>query len=345
LTPCAFAFLVSPYYYQWLIAVSSNIDLFDPQLVGISLSPIKVEELRKPFSRFHAYKHLKQTDSVYQTPVPSSWGGCYNSNYAGEFYDFAVERLKFYDESEDSRKDSVKNYGDLKFFPDSLLYEGLRSNVWPKSWKRFMVDFAVGRGLTTLYPNFSDESGYATTLQLGGEHTGKGSHNSNDASNVWPTESQSKSNHRVAKYRENVLSMTYPSSLKDVEVLGIHLEETTVDVMRREGGKFVRGIPDGEGGKYSRMKELWLGDIIAEASSFVDSGREMYADANAEEVADGGVEDLNPTGSHLSPVPNNIASNIFWPLKNVSYKNGVLYFHKAKEEDRKLLTEKYFESR
>ena len=139
-----------------------------------------------------------------------------------DFYDFTQERIKFYDLKEDARKTSVRNYGELRFFPDELMYKGLRSNVWPQSWKRFMVDFMLGRGLTMLYPNFNDESGYATTLQLGGEHTGEDEHG--DAGNIWPTELQISTNARVCQYlrdgNKNAWTLTYPKSLAELEVSG-----------------------------------------------------------------------------------------------------------------------------
>ena len=51
------------------------------------------------------------------------------------------------------------------------------------------------------------------------------------------------------------------------------------------------------------------------------------------------------SSSFLDDVPNKIASNIFWPLRNVSYKDGVIYFHQASEEDKKKMTEEYFGTR
>ena len=78
---------ISDQYFEWLTHLHKEYDLFDgtfgESAIGISLSPIKMEELRKPFSRFHASKHLSHKDSLYLAGVPSSWGGAYNSNFIG----------------------------------------------------------------------------------------------------------------------------------------------------------------------------------------------------------------------------------------------------------------------
>jgi hypothetical protein len=45
------------------------------------------------------------------------------------------------------------------------------SNKWPRSWKRFMIDFAYGPGANMLHPHVKGSAGLATTLHLAGEHT------------------------------------------------------------------------------------------------------------------------------------------------------------------------------
>ena len=48
-----------------------------------------------------------------------------------------------------------------------------RSNVWPRSWKRFMIDFMYGRGLVMLYPNMKRQRSFSTTFMERGDHSGK----------------------------------------------------------------------------------------------------------------------------------------------------------------------------
>ena len=35
----------------------------------------------------------------------------------------------------------------------ALAIDGSHASTWPRSWKRFMVDFMYGRGLVMLYPS------------------------------------------------------------------------------------------------------------------------------------------------------------------------------------------------
>ena len=55
----------------------------------------------------------------------------------------------------------------------SLWLPASRANVWPRSWKRFMIDFMYGRGLTMLYPNLARQRSFSTTYMERGGHSGK----------------------------------------------------------------------------------------------------------------------------------------------------------------------------
>lgn len=48
-----------------------------------------------------------------------------------------------------------------------------RCNVWPRSWKRFLIDFMFARGLVMLYPSLSKERCFSTTYMERGGHSGK----------------------------------------------------------------------------------------------------------------------------------------------------------------------------
>ena len=55
----------------------------------------------------------------------------------------------------------------------SLALPRSRSNVWPRSWKRFLIDFMYGRGYVMLYPNLNDQRAFSTTYMEHGDHTAK----------------------------------------------------------------------------------------------------------------------------------------------------------------------------
>ena len=146
-----------------------------------------------------------------------------------------------------------------------------------------------------------------------------------------------------------------------VQVLGIHLEPTSLTELKKIGKTFVEGIPStGDNKKYARMKHLWLGEDFTNDEEVDDTDLDATVDVDAEEVSlaavNVGIEQSSrstststststSSSSFLDDVPNKIASNIFWPLRNVSYKDGVIYFHQASEEDKKKMTEEYFGTR
>ena len=55
----------------------------------------------------------------------------------------------------------------------ALSLPNARSNVWPRSWKRFMIDFMYGRGYLMIYPNLREQRAFSTTYMERGDHTGK----------------------------------------------------------------------------------------------------------------------------------------------------------------------------
>ena len=142
---------VSPDYFQWILAVidkyGRNINCRDANLMGFSLSPIRVEEMTKPFKRWNATREVGSQRTAFLSILPSSWGAAYWSDRWTEFADFATIRMKpqYYDMSSESLPS--KNYEDLRLTPEELFIPNARSNIWPKSWKRFMVDWMYARGL------------------------------------------------------------------------------------------------------------------------------------------------------------------------------------------------------
>jgi len=49
--------------------------------------------------------------------------------------------------------------------------------------------------------------------------------------------------------------------------------------------------------------------------------------------------------SFLEHVPNEIASNVFWSLRNVSYKDGIVFFHSPAPIDKEIMTSKYYHTK
>ena len=146
--------IVSLDYFQWILATidayGRNIHCRDSNLMGFSLSPIRLEELRKPFTRWNCRVALGYNHTTYLSVVPSSWGAVYWSDRWNEFSDFVHLRMKspYYDiQSEMLVEGDKYNYDTLRLTPEEFYIPDSRSNVWPKSWKRFMIDWMYARGL------------------------------------------------------------------------------------------------------------------------------------------------------------------------------------------------------
>lgn len=161
--------IVSPSYFQWLLTVidhySRNPLCRDSRLVGFSLSPVVFQEMFYPYQSWNVQDAMGDLEhGAYLSAVPSSWGAAYWSDQWQEFDKFVRIRMRppFYNLS-------------LEVSPANLnIPDGASSNSWPKSWKRFMVDFMYGRGLVMLYPNLRNQKGLATALQQDGEHAATG---------------------------------------------------------------------------------------------------------------------------------------------------------------------------
>jgi hypothetical protein len=169
--------VVSAQYFQWLVTLLRIYKLQepgrDPSLLGISLSPVRVDEIsppcKHPFRRWMPHGHISGRFFTYVHGLPSSWGAAYFGAQWAAFLDFVIVRAgpPFYPAYEAPNAGSAgEPLGDRRLsLPDSC------SNAWPRSWKRFMIDFAYGRGAYMLYPNVNGSAGLATSLHLAGEHT------------------------------------------------------------------------------------------------------------------------------------------------------------------------------
>ncbi|EIW79272.1 hypothetical protein CONPUDRAFT_145357 [Coniophora puteana RWD-64-598 SS2] len=145
---------VSPLFYAW-----TKMNILHFRLFGVSLYQQKNIEL-KPEGRvpFNPRRLFKDTGFIdYATPylsqVPCSWGAVYFPEHWREFHDYLAMRLS--EHVLDIHLDVV---------PD------VRSNHWPRSWKKYFIEVAYLRGYVMLYPNYED------FLSLSTNHLEIGSH-------------------------------------------------------------------------------------------------------------------------------------------------------------------------
>jgi len=205
-----------------------------PKVIGFSLSPIRLNEMQKPFVRWDGPKMY--SSEAYLCAVPSSWGGAYWSRLAGPFVRFIQFRMKYHYYSAESAASLEKTYDKLRLQPKELDIPGVRSNVWPNSWKKILIEYVYGNGLVMLYPNLQGEQGYATSLCYNGEHTHLGRH----------------TNPRVAPLAKAFLGGIV-GSLWQLPVLNLFMEPVALSHLVLAGASFVDALPS----KYLDLQRAW----------------------------------------------------------------------------------------
>lgn len=275
--------VISPHYFRWLLKVLREFDLLSATrrpsyLSGISLSPLRLDEISYPPRKWLSHEHLQpHAFPAYLHAVPSSWGAVYFGNVWLQFLEFVALRgaAPFYDEPGEGQPwVPGTKLGDANLWlPDS------RSNAWPRSWKRFMIDFGYGRGYVMLYPNLAGGEGLATSLQLSGEHT--------------PAAGKQWVNPRTAPIATDVRALRLEVPLPHVSelpVMGLHCEHTTLHALAKQGDAFLRVIASAAGDSatvpYDRLLQLWrrpcvLDTLLQTASASGEAGKNVTSSPGA----------------------------------------------------------------
>ena len=60
-----------------------------------------MNEMRKPFTRWHGYKNIKE--SLFLSALPSSWGPVYVGRICGPFIEYVKERMEYHSYEEEAR--------------------------------------------------------------------------------------------------------------------------------------------------------------------------------------------------------------------------------------------------
>ena len=154
---------VSRQFYAWLKFTilyyrygSSSTRTKARRLLGISLYQPKNIELRPEGRRkFDAHRMFRDmgipSTLPYLSQIPCSWGAAYFPEHWREFHQFLSLRLA----------ETSMDLSDV-IIPD------IRSNRWPRSWKRYINELIYLRGYTMLYPNYEDFRSLSTNhLELG----------------------------------------------------------------------------------------------------------------------------------------------------------------------------------
>lgn len=226
--------VLSPEYFVWLMKVLEEYKLWkaptrDPLLLGISLAPVLLDEVGDPPHEWKPHEEMPpEKNPLYLHGLPSSWGAVYFGNQWKEFLRFVDVRNRspFFSNIDDS-KNTIGESADGQDDPNLWLPQS-KTNIWRNSWKRFMVDFAYGRGCYMLHPNMGPSLGLATSTFLAGEHFGDGA-------------SKNPRQGTLANRTQLRLELPFPPYM-DLPVVDIYSKAIDSIIMAQKGDRFVRRI-------------------------------------------------------------------------------------------------------
>ncbi|GAA5868386.1 hypothetical protein JCM8547_002174 [Rhodosporidiobolus lusitaniae] len=155
---------VSPLFYGWLkfTILQYRYTLAgrraSSRLFGVSLYQQKMVELRpegrQPFDAHKIFADMNlHSTSPYLSQIPCSWGAAYFPEVWREFHAYLGLRLS-----------------EVAFPISERFVPAIRSNNWPRSWKKYFIELAYLRGYAMLYPNFPNFESLSTN------HLEKGTH-------------------------------------------------------------------------------------------------------------------------------------------------------------------------
>lgn len=155
---------VSPFFYSWLKFSILHYRYSSPQknessrLFGISLYQQRNIELRpegrQPFDAHKLFESLSLPPTLpYLSQIPCSWGAIYFPEVWREFHSYLALRLS-----------------EIALPISDAIVPEIRSNRWPRSWKKYFIELVYLRGYVMLYPNYENFRSFSTN------HLEKGTH-------------------------------------------------------------------------------------------------------------------------------------------------------------------------
>lgn len=261
--------VLSPEYFVWLVKVLDEYNLWqasnrDPFLLGVSLAPVLIDEVGNPPHDRSPHEVISpERHPLYLHGLPSSWGAVYFGNQWKEFLRFVDVRARspFFSDSDDGKNKKWKSL-DGQDDPNLWLPQS-KTNIWRNSWKRFMIDFAYGRGYYMLHPNMGPSLGLATSTFLAGEHFGNAA-------------SRNPRQGTLAKRIQLCLEEPLPPYI-DLPVMDIYSRTIDSIAMAKRGDEFVRRI-SALSPSHSMLATLWrrpcvLDKILTPVKSFRTDGQ------------------------------------------------------------------------
>eukprot|EP00908_Phaeocystis_cordata_P021950 Transcript_4359.p1 GENE.Transcript_4359~~Transcript_4359.p1 ORF type:complete len:474 (-),score=163.87 Transcript_4359:38-1438(-) len=267
---------VSPLYYWWLHRVAAQYGPLDTpaqirekRLAGIALYTPRLNEIQYPQVKWVASKHTRVPAFLLQ--VPCSWGALFFNTYFEEFLAFYDARTAppFYNFSHEPHQRGLgkdrEQLGDWR-----VRLPNARCNAWPRSWKRFLIDFMFGRGLVMLYPSFDKQRCFSTTYMERGGHSGKDGNVEAEATtslrqDLDPYKTPPLAHASLLPHIRSRLDAELPRTWSELPVFSLHHQQRDgLSALATVGAHFLakvrrRGAESGDGPLFDKLVALWGG--------------------------------------------------------------------------------------
>ncbi|KAI8100254.1 hypothetical protein M9434_007215 [Picochlorum sp. BPE23] len=226
---------LSPYWFNWTkdvhqryLASSQRVrSEIASNIIGISLCPIRVREMRYPYELWDSTRKVNLSHSVFLHNLPSSWAPVLLCDEWRKFLPYAMyRRNKAFLPDEKADPIAGAYLGDPNFnLPDCF------SNTWNQSWKRLLMEYCFMLGKTTIYPNILGQAGLATNLHLPGTHV----------SNKKKTRAalDHRTNHLILD--DSIFSNGFPP-VDDLIVFDLHSDKGSHAILQQQGSVLEQGL-------------------------------------------------------------------------------------------------------
>lgn len=246
---------LSPYWFNWTMNIydkylspiqRSQSDIAD-SIIGISLSPIRVKEMRYPYEPWDSTRKVNLSDSVFLHNLPSSWAPVFVCKEWRNFLPYAwYRRSAVFLPDENADPISGAFLGDPNFN-----LPGCFSNTWNQSWKRLLIEYCFVLGKTTIYPNILGQAGLASNLHLSGTHVSN--------KKKTRTKLDYRTNHLILD--DSIFSIGFPP-VDNMAVFDVHSDKASHAILRQQGSLLGQGLLR-LGAIYSKSIELIYSSSLA----------------------------------------------------------------------------------
>mmetsp|Transcript_3597 Transcript_3597/g.7328 ORF Transcript_3597/g.7328 Transcript_3597/m.7328 type:complete len:748 (+) Transcript_3597:5551-7794(+) len=226
---------LSPYWFQWTLDIyekylsptQRSLSEVSSNIIGLSLTPIRVKEMKYPYEPWDSTRKLNMSHSVFLHNLPSSWAPVMVCKEWQNFLPYAwYRRNKVFLPNETADPIAGAHLGDPNFNLPSCF-----SNMWNQSWKRLLMEYCFILGKTTIYPNILGQAGLATNLHLPGTHV--------SSAKSTRVKLDHRTNHLILD--DSIFVHGFPP-VDNMVVFDVHSNKASHAILRQQGSVLEQGL-------------------------------------------------------------------------------------------------------